>query len=131
MTTAGMPVSGAPISTADLAVDRTALAHDRTLMAWTRTATSMVGFAFTIYKLFHELEIAHPERWRALGAREVALALCAVGTITLLLGMLQYRQAMKVLTPIGRAARFRPPLFVAGFIALFGIVTFLMALVRA
>jgi putative membrane protein len=31
-----------------LVLDRTWLAHERTLKAWVRTATSMIGFGFTI-----------------------------------------------------------------------------------
>jgi len=33
-----------------LATERTRMAADRTLMGWIRTALSMIGFGFTIYK---------------------------------------------------------------------------------
>ena len=35
-----------------LALDRNRRAADRTLMAWVRTALSMIGFGFLIYKFF-------------------------------------------------------------------------------
>src|ERR1035438_1784562 len=35
-----------------LALDRNRRAADRTLMAWVRTALSMLGFGFFIYKFF-------------------------------------------------------------------------------
>ena len=35
-----------------LAIQRTRLASERTLMAWIRTATSLIGFGFTIFKFF-------------------------------------------------------------------------------
>jgi uncharacterized protein DUF2490/uncharacterized protein DUF202 len=60
---------------AQLALDRTRLAHDRTLMAWVRTATSLISFGFTIYKFFqylHEKGEASPERY-LIGPREFAL----------------------------------------------------------
>jgi len=43
-----------------LAVDRTRLAADRTLRAWSRTATSLISFGFTIYKAFQYLRENSP-----------------------------------------------------------------------
>jgi len=58
----------------DLALLRTLNAAERTLMAWIRTAISMIGFGFTIYKFFQyqseEIVAAHPRRARQ-GPRRV------------------------------------------------------------
>ncbi|HMM77753.1 MAG TPA: DUF202 domain-containing protein [Gammaproteobacteria bacterium] len=35
---------------------RTLMAADRTSMAWTRTSLSLLGFGFTIYKVFQTLQ---------------------------------------------------------------------------
>jgi putative membrane protein len=44
-------MSDTELKTSDiLALDRTRMAAERTLMAWVRTALSMIGFGFTIYK---------------------------------------------------------------------------------
>jgi uncharacterized membrane protein YidH (DUF202 family) len=45
-----------------LAVERTRVAYDRTMLAWTRTATSLITFGFTIYKFF-QIDIV--ARWLA------------------------------------------------------------------
>ena len=39
-----------------LAIERTRMAADRTLMGWTRTALSMIGFGFTIFKFFESFQ---------------------------------------------------------------------------
>lgn len=38
-----------------LAHERTILAQERTLMAWVRTSLSLIGFGFTIFKVFRDL----------------------------------------------------------------------------
>jgi|SRR6478736_2151466 len=69
----------------DLALLRTLNAAERTLMAWIRTAISMIGFGFTIYKFFQyqseEIVAAHPRRAQA--PRNLGLTLVALGTLAL------------------------------------------------
>jgi putative membrane protein len=69
----------------DLALLRTLNAAERTLMAWIRTAISMIGFGFTIYKFFQyqseEVVATHPRRAQA--PRNLGLTLVALGTLAL------------------------------------------------
>src|SRR6266567_2992834 len=69
----------------DLALLRTLNAAERTLMAWIRTAISMIGFGFSIYKFFQyqseEVVAAHPHRAQA--PRNLGLTLVALGTLAL------------------------------------------------
>jgi putative membrane protein len=84
---------------AQLALDRTRLAHDRTLMAWVRTATSLISFGFTIYKFFqylHEKGEASPERY-LIGPREFALTMICIGLFALLIATLQHRRDMRAM----------------------------------
>ena len=83
----------------DLALQRTRIAEERTLQAWIRTALSMIGFGFTIYKFVHELqrnlppgEVARPE-----SARNLGLALIALGTIAVAAAMFQHWQFLDAL----------------------------------
>lgn len=80
----------------DLAGNRTLMAADRTLMAWIRTALAMISFGFTIYKFLHAFEdsgsvhLRRPESPRHLG-----IFLTALGTGSLLAGLIQHVQMLR------------------------------------
>jgi putative membrane protein len=81
-------------------------------MAWVRTALSMIGFGFTIFKFLHGLQEAgnlhlrRPEEPRVIG-----LFLVALGTCSLLAGIVQYIQTL------AHIAGSRPRLGVAFYVA--------------
>ena len=99
-----MSDAAAPPSTSDrlaqertgLAGNRTVMAADRTLMAWIRTALSMISFGFTIYKFLHafaESGAIHLRRPNA--PRDLGLFLTALGTGSLVAGLVQYVQMLR------------------------------------
>jgi putative membrane protein len=57
------------------------LAHERTLMAWTRTATSLISFGFTLYTFFHNY--GPKEANGPIGPRHYAILMISVGLISL------------------------------------------------
>src|SRR5271156_2454843 len=69
----------------DLALLRTINASERTLMAWIRTALSMIGFGFSIYKFFQYMpeEIASGTIRRPQAPRNFGLSLIVLGTVAL------------------------------------------------
>ena len=82
----------------DLAVTRTLLALDRTLMAWVRTATSLISFGFTIYKIFQQLaESATAPSHRLLEPRGVALVLMGLGVGGLVVATIDYRRQTRAM----------------------------------
>jgi putative membrane protein len=84
-------------SSTRLAMERTRAAYDRTMMAWIRTATSLITFGFGIYKFF-QLELGRGrQEGRLIGPREFALIMVGAGLLSLMLGLLDHWQSMRML----------------------------------
>jgi putative membrane protein len=85
-----------PIDTDRLAVQRTTFAADRTLMAWMRTAISLIGFGFTLFKFLRGLEAMRPAG--ALADRDpktVGLLMIGLGLVALGAAIAQYWQFLR------------------------------------
>jgi inner membrane protein YidH len=120
-----------PTST-ELAMDRTLLAHDRTLMAWVRTATSLIGFGFTIYKFFQYLREHEglEADGRAVGPRRFAMLMISIGLVSLLLATIQQLQLRKKLKRIYPQAGFPLTTIMAALISLLGILALIAVVLR-
>ena len=80
------------LKTADrLAYDRTRLAYQNTMMGWVRTATTLISFGFTIYKVLQE----SAQTGRRFGPREFGMTLVVIGLLALLAGMWDYQTNMR------------------------------------
>ena len=116
----------------DLALRRTFLAHDRTLMAWIRTSVSLISFGFSIYKFFQYL--AGTERTAPphtlFGPRQFALSMIGVGILSLAIASIDYRRAVKMLEQ-EHATVYRPLTGkLAGLLCLLGTSLFIVVLFR-
>jgi putative membrane protein len=112
-----------------LAEDRTQLAHERTLMAWTRTATSLISFGFTIYTFFDNFG-SKAASHKFLGAAHYALIMISIGLICLILASLQHwRDMHRMELELGAKPRFLA-LALAGMIAFLGIFGLLAVVFR-
>jgi putative membrane protein len=125
------PHQRAPLLPSDQGEMRTIMGADRTLMAWVRTGLSMISFGFTIYKFLEGAEhkeggiLRHPE-----SPQRVGLILCAIGTLSIVLGTWDYWQTLK---DLNRAEHFRlgrPVLFIALVMSVVGVALFLAIAVR-
>ncbi|HEY0977270.1 MAG TPA: DUF202 domain-containing protein [Flavobacteriales bacterium] len=107
----------------DLAAQRTREAADRTLMAWIRTALAMIGFGFSVFKVFQFLMEEKPQAQHDLVAtRVVTLALVALGSVLLILAMFQYHFTLRELRKgHDLKPRFPLALWAAVFMALIGV----------
>jgi putative membrane protein len=112
-----------------LAVERSFLAFERTLMAWLRTALSMIGFGFTLAKFFHYL--AEQRGGSVVGrfgttwaSDTVGLTMIAIGTVSLVLAVIQHRRRVVALRAYGMAAQWNLALWVAALVAVLGVIAF-------
>lgn len=114
----------------DLAYERTLFAHERTLMAWVRTGTSLISFGFTIYKFFDYLNDGKAPSPRFFGPREFALAMIAIGLVSLVFAIIEHHRSRLALKAAGGEVRRSLALVLAVLIALLGIFGFGMAWLR-
>ena len=109
------------------------IAAERTLMAWIRTALSMIGFGFTIYKFFQYLpaELAAGNVRRPQAPRNLALTLIALGTLALLAATLQHRLSLSKFGVSAKRHIWSISFVVAIFVILIGAVAFYGVLLRS
>jgi putative membrane protein len=114
----------------DLGLLRTVMAADRTLMAWIRTSLSMLSFGFTIYKVLDAAakqgHLAHSD-----SPQQVGLFLAAMGTGSMVLGLISYWATLKDLRRTEEFRLGRPTLIVAFVMALAGVALFVSIAARA
>lgn len=92
----------------DLATFRSVLAADRSLMAWIRTALSMISFGFTIYKVLEGLQVDGVDLGRDDAPRLVGMLLTGLGTISMVLGTIEYYFRLKELNRLQPIIVWRP-----------------------
>ena len=116
-----------------LALQRSFLATERTLMAWIRTSISMIGFGFTLAKLFQSLASSNVlvrgpagNVWTAEG---VGLLLISLGTFALTAAVFDHRRELKQLRAAGLQGRFSLTMAVASVLAILGVMALLSLLV--
>jgi putative membrane protein len=123
--------SGPQLDTATkLAFARTRAALERTMMSWTRTATSLITFGFSIYKFF-QLELPNPRQQnRFIGPRGFSFILVSIGLGSLVLATLEYRQNIRALEMQYTGQRRSLAVIVAGLISILGILALVSMIFR-
>jgi putative membrane protein len=111
-------------SSKQLGADRTWMANERTLMAWIRTATSMIGFGFTVYKFF---EGRPPNPSSILTSREFAILMIGFGLIALMLATVQHVIEARSIAHLSTMKRRSIALLLAILLAILGTVAFVSA----
>jgi putative membrane protein len=104
-----------------LSLKRTALAYDRTLMAWTRTGTSLISFGFSIYKFF-DLTGLKPRPGEIVGPQLYGMSMIVTGLVSLAFASYDHRANMKALVAAGAADTPARARWVAGAVALLGLM---------
>lgn len=115
---------------------RTRLSIDRTFLAWTRTATSLIGFGFTIYQFLDKIELGAAPRFKPDTPRNFGLAFIATGLLAMAIGWWQHQREIRYLgseeyTDVGwrpGLPQFRGPNLIALVVSIIGLVTFVVVL---
>ena len=112
---------------------RTIIAAERTLMAWVRTALSMIGFGFTIYKFFQYLpqELAAGNIRRPQAPRNLGMTLIALGTLALVAAAWQHRVFLNEIGMSQKRHIWSISFVVAIFVVLIGVIAFYGVLLRS
>ena len=110
-----------------LGADRTWMAHERTLMAWIRTATSMIGFGFTVYKFF---EGRPPSPSALLSSRDFAILMIGFGLIALTLATIQHIIEIRSISNLTTRKRRSIALVLSVLLAVLGTLAFVSAVSR-
>ncbi len=116
----------------DLAMERTMFAAERNLMAWIRTALSMIGSGFALYKFFQYLpeELATGNIRRPNAPRNLGLTLIALGTLALAAAAWQHRNFLQKVGP-SRTRHVSVSFVIAIAVILTGCITFYGVLLRS
>jgi putative membrane protein len=107
-----------------LAVQRNLMASDRTLMAWIRTALSLIGFGFTLARVFRSLAeeniLVRGPAGHVWTAEAVGMALLSLGIFALIAAIFDHYHDLKQLRAAGLEKRFSLPMAVASVLAVVG-----------
>ena len=112
-----------------MALVRTVLAVDRSLMAWVRTALSLIGFGFTIFTFLHSLIGKGSVDLQPGAPRNAGLILIGLGTVSLLLGILEYWKAMRHFHKTYGMSPWRVSMVTSLIVALLGTTLFFLILI--
>jgi putative membrane protein len=117
-----------------LAMQRNLMASDRTLMAWIRTSLSLIGFGFTLAKVFQSLAEEHVFVRGPAGnvwtAEAVGMALLSLGVFALVAAIFDHHHDMKQLRAAGLERRFSLSTAVASVLAIVGCMGLLSVTMR-
>jgi putative membrane protein len=108
----------------DMAVSRTLMAADRTLMAWVRTSLSLSSFGFTIYKVLQGLSKSGVDMPRTATPKLVGLFLTGLGTLAIVMGIVEYANAIRELRAFKDIKVWRAAFVMALLMAFMGITLF-------
>jgi putative membrane protein len=78
----------------EMGFGRTVMALERTLMAWIRTSLSLISFGFTIFKFLQAMQEKGGGGMRENAPRNLGLFLILMGMGVLTLAIFQFRRAM-------------------------------------
>jgi len=127
-----VPLAAPNLSSDHLAGMRTLMGADRTLMAWTRTSLSLLSFGFTIYKVLEGFqETSGGQLASGQTPRNAGLVLTGLGTLSMLMGTIEYWQTRKQLSQFELKHTIRYPMIMATIMTIAGLFLFFSIALKA
>jgi putative membrane protein len=108
----------------EMATSRTLMAADRSLMAWVRTGLSMISFGFTIYKILEGFQAKGSTIVETHSPRAVGMFLTGLGTISIVMGTVEYWHRRRELLAYGPISLWQPAFVMAMLMSLTGVFLF-------
>lgn len=108
----------------DMATVRTLMAADRTMMAWIRTSLSLSSFGFTIYKVLQALAQSGIKLRSDNTPTYVGLFLTGMGTLAMVMGVVEYVQTVRDLREFKDVKLWRPSFIMATLMAVMALFLF-------
>jgi putative membrane protein len=127
-----------PNASTHWALIRTRLAAERTLLSWVRTAMALIGFGFTIVKIFEQLnKVSTVRALEPHAAHYFGLCLVGIGTLALCISVWQFQRLnhylwtnFSAVAGIEGKRQHTPTLAVAICLIFVGLAVFVALLVR-
>ncbi len=113
-----------------LAIERTRVSYERTVMAATRTATSLIALGFTVQKFFQFDANGKPDTKHWIGPYEFGILMILIGLLSLLLGWIEYSRDLKALRKLAPTLPRSTAGFVAGMLAILGLLLLILSMLR-
>jgi putative membrane protein len=117
-----VPANDAAANEPDLGVMRTLMAADRTLMAWIRISLASLSFGYSIYKILQDFQEAGTALPRDNTPRNVGVVLALAGTVSLLMGTVEYWGTLRLLRRHYAVSFARPALITALVMSAVGVL---------
>ena len=95
-----------PLSSDELAQQRTVMASTRTFMAWTRTALSLISFGFSIPKILEYANASKAKRFVDWGPQALGTILLTLGVFVLVVSAYEHGKLIHNLRKQNKHMRF-------------------------
>jgi putative membrane protein len=92
------------------------------MMSWTRTATSLITFGFSVYKFFQIEVPRNTTRNQLIGPRGFSLILVNIGLLSLVFATFEYRRDIRALGEQYGGSPRSLAVVMAGLVSLLGIL---------
>ncbi len=112
------------------AVEQLRIAYENSVRGWIATSTSLISFGFSVSRFSDILRPRADKTKYLFGMQSFSLALVIIGLASLTLGVIENRNNIRILAAKYSLKRRSMSVFVAGLVAVLGIVALVSMIAR-